>query len=230
MVVYPRGSEGAAGLTWHPSGTKSARLIDDIGFVRVLVADLCAHYDVDARRIYATGFSIGGSLVYDLACACSNEMAAVAVVSGAMTSDHCRPTRPVPLLHIHGTRDKRVPLEGGRGIETRRAGDWHPVRQAIDRWRAINGCIEAPQVQRMGRLGVTGYRSAGAADVELWLVEGIGHVWPGGRRKTEAAEELAMPSTKEKPAAFAATPAIWTFFAAHPQRRIALADWPLHER
>ena len=232
IVAYPRGTAGKHGATWNPAGNKAARKTNDTRFLRALIDDLERHYEIDPYRIYAAGFSIGGSLVYELACLMADRIAAIAVVSGTMTTSHCDPARPVPLIHIHGTADRRVPLEGGRGPATQRVGEWSPVQVGIDRWREINGCIGAAEVVRHSP-GVTCHRHAGAADVELWLVEGGAHVWPGaeasGVKPSGAKLSVVKASAVARPEptdAFSATETIWRFFAAHPRRRrmIAAAD------
>lgn len=218
VVAYPRGTQGKAGLTWNPAGSRAARKTKDTRFVRELIIDLQRRYEIDPARIFAAGFSIGGSLVYELACLLADRIAAVAVVGGAMTTAYCNPARAVSLIHIHGTKDRRVPLEGGRGPATRRTNEWSPVRGGIDRWRELNGCADQPQVVRLGREGVTGYRYSGPADVELWLVEGAGHAWPGGRRKAAPAED-----GRARADGFSASEKIWSFFAAHPRGRSTFA-------
>lgn len=212
LVAYPAGTPGASGLTWTPGGrAAAARGTDDVGFARKLIAEVQRRHAVDPTRVYAVGFSVGGSLVYELACLLADRIAAVAVVGGAMTTMGLRSARPVPLIHIHGTKDRRVPLNGGRGPATRRADEWPPVRDGIDRWRALNGCTAEPTVVRLGMEGVTGYRWSGAADVELWTVEGGRHAWPGSKRDADGA------------VGFSASEKIWSFFAGRRLTRLRFA-------
>ena len=215
FVAYPTGTQGRAGLTWVPGGRETARATGDTRFVRKLIADLSRHYDIDPLRIFAAGISIGGSLVYELACALNNRLAGFAVVAGTMTSAPPMRTDPVPLIHIHGMKDRRVPYKGGRGAATTGIKEWLPVQICIERWREINLCAGEPEIVRLGREGVTGYRWPGAADIELWLVEDGYHFWPGGER-------LASPSLDGAPLPpdalpFLASERIWRFFAAHPR-------------
>jgi polyhydroxybutyrate depolymerase len=196
IVAYPAGTPGRAGLTWNPGGQAARSEVDDVGFIRALVADLQRRYVIDPDRVYAAGMSIGGMLAYRLACSLSEHFAAIGVVAGTMTNTNCDPKYPVSIIHIHGTADQRVPLRGGRGKNTGRFNTWPPVRQAIDRWREINGCEGPVETIRLVE-GLVGHRASGDADVELWLVEGGRHVWPG--------------------APFSASEKVWNFFAAHPR-------------
>ena len=209
IVAYPAGMPGRRGLTWNPGGRGE---VDDVGFVRALLDRLCTRYNVDRHRVYAVGMSIGGSLVYQLACSLAERFAAIAVIAGVMLVEKCKPTRPVSVIHIHGTADKRVPLEGGRGRNTSAGNYWPSVSEGIERWCEFNRCSGGEQVVRLIE-GLVGHRRSGSADVELWLVEGGRHVWPGG-----ATGVWGWWRRRSSPIAFSASEKVWNFFAAHPQR------------
>ncbi len=214
-VAYPFGTPGRSGLTWTPAERGATRRSDDAHFARRLVQDLRARYEIDAMRIHAAGFSIGGSLVYEMASLRPDPFASIAVVGGAMIDTEMEPIRAMPLIHIHGMRDRYVPVDGGRGPATSDKNEWSPVQTAIETWRRANACTSDPRIDRTCE-GVSGYcYEAGAADIELWLVEDCGHSWPGGRR-----ERPDLPVLPETLTRFSATGEIWRFFAAHPRRRL----------
>ena len=73
---------------------------------------------IDASRVWAMGHSNGGMMAYRLACDLSEKITAVAVVAGALVDDTCNPTKPVPLIHLHGDLDPTVPYQGGGKFET----------------------------------------------------------------------------------------------------------------
>ena len=89
--------------------------------------------------------------------------------------------------------------------------EWLPIQQGIDRWRKINDCTGPPRVVRRGLDAVTGYSYSGAADVELWLVEGEYHRWPGSDNVTALDRQ-----SFGKEHVYSASEAIWGFFASHP--------------
>src|SRR5690606_4976759 len=71
-------------------------------------------YSVDRRRIYSCGISNGGMMSHRLAMEMADRIAAIAAVGGTLTLDRedCNPSRPVPVLQIHGLSDWIVPYEG----------------------------------------------------------------------------------------------------------------------
>ncbi|MEC7987181.1 MAG: PHB depolymerase family esterase [Myxococcota bacterium] len=125
ILVYPEGApeEGSEDcLIWNsgPYGenTDNKATADDLGFFTLLIDTLVSDYAIDTDRVYATGFSNGGFMAHALACYQSDTFAAVAPVAGTITastdpsdSDPCSPTRPVPVIHLHGTQDYSVPIE-----------------------------------------------------------------------------------------------------------------------
>jgi hypothetical protein len=67
ILVYPAGVQSS----WNAGACCGAAIdqnIDDVGFVRALVAQLSATLCIDERRIYATGMSNGGFMSHRLAC------------------------------------------------------------------------------------------------------------------------------------------------------------------
>ena len=76
-------------------------------------ADMLQRWPVDTKRLLVSGFSIGGTMAWDLACYRGGDYTAFAPVSGAFWDplpERC--TTPVNLLHTHGTADDVVPMGG----------------------------------------------------------------------------------------------------------------------
>ncbi|HEY0300392.1 MAG TPA: hypothetical protein VGC36_03625, partial [Rhizomicrobium sp.] len=86
-------------------------------------------YCIYRNRIYSTGFSNGAFFSQVLACAMAERIAAVAPVSGGALAFECTPSRPVPILIQHGSRDDLIPVSSA-----------HTAR---DTWRQIDGCTDA---------------------------------------------------------------------------------------
>lgn len=128
------------GWSFLPS-TVRIPLRDEMAFTRQVLDDAARRHGIDRGRVLMSGFSIGGSLVWYLACRDPGVAAAYAPVAGAFWRPHpaggsC--AGPVRMLHTHGWRDQTVPLEGrplrGGAIYQ---GD---VFQGLGLLREANGC------------------------------------------------------------------------------------------
>jgi polyhydroxybutyrate depolymerase len=227
FVVYPDGTAAAPGLgllTWN-SGYCCAyaydNRVDDVGFVRALVASLKSSYPIDPERIYATGFSNGAMMTYRLGAELSELFAAIAPVAGSIggTTGGVRytipePARALPVLIQHGKLDQNIPYAGGIGQDSQISNRVdRPVADAVEFWRANNGCARTPVTKRAGNVVMdryTGCRSD--ADVRLYTIENGKHAWAGGRMPTVLSGDV--PSYE-----YSASEVIWSFFAAHPRKR-----------
>jgi hypothetical protein len=87
----------------------------------------------------------GGGVVAGMACDLAGRVASVAVVSGALYAEpgECRPSRPVPLLDIHGTADPVVPY-GGRTPTVEWPLPMPPVPTWLAGWATRDGCPGDP--------------------------------------------------------------------------------------
>jgi polyhydroxybutyrate depolymerase len=204
IAVYPRGVGQVP--TWNAGnccGYALQNRVDDIGFLRALLAKLDGDYVVDRKRIYFTGISNGAMMAYRAACEMSDQIAAIAPVEGALNVD-CHPRSPVSVVIFHGTADRLVPFDGGGSpfhIGDKRSD--HSVAYAVDFWRKRDACLAAPQQGETEEAHTEQYLDCqdGTA-VVLYAIEGGHHMWPG----------LAI-SGNHVPA----TDLIWSFFAAHPK-------------
>ncbi|OQP62012.1 hypothetical protein A3860_30475 [Niastella vici] len=210
IIVYPEGvpSDGLLGIrTWNAGSCCDFAMqhnIDDVKFIKLLIQKLTANYKIDRKRIYVTGMSNGAMMAYRLGCELSDQLAAIAPVSGTlMTTAPCEPARKMPVLHIHSAMDTKVPFAGGVGL----AGYYfHPVDSTLRVWAGIDGCAATPQVVTDTALYTqTQYvNCSNNTTVQLYLTKDGGHSWPGGLPARPAAD---APSN-----AFDATDLIWEFF------------------
>jgi polyhydroxybutyrate depolymerase len=199
LVVYPRGSGTSNNdLSWNAGiccGFAVDEGVDEAAFVRRMLEDLETITRIDSKRIYATGHSNGGFLVYRLGCELSDTFAAIAPVSGVLGYAPCQPQQPVSVLHIHGMVDIYVPFEGGGDVIP---GGFPPVMESIQTWLKLNACAGEPQLDEPYRNVVHtdwGECQAGTT-VELYTIDLFGHRWP-------------LANT------FPASQTIWEFFDAH---------------
>lgn len=186
--------------------------VDDVAFVSALLDAVEARWPVDRNRVYATGFSNGGSLVFRLAAEMSERLAAAVPVAGHLWIADPRPARPVPLLLISGAADPLNPVDGGTVRTPWGHDEYHPpIAESARRWAAAIGCDPEPRElpERPGLRTLRWAGAAGGAEVRFTLVEGLGHAWPGGRRVLP--EWIGGPSSD----LLDGTEAAWRFLSSH---------------
>ncbi len=142
LVVYPNGTgKGDLFLFWNSGGfhgPKAEKPPDDVAFVKAILGDLGKVVNIDSKRVYATGISNGGMMCYRFAAELSERIAAIAPISGTMAVEKCRPRRPVPVMHFHGTDDKLVPFNGP-DERTAKFLSFKSVEETIRIWVKIDG-------------------------------------------------------------------------------------------
>jgi polyhydroxybutyrate depolymerase len=193
LVVYPEG----LGTSWNVGGSCCGYAVennvDDIAFVKRILADLRTVASVDVNRIYATGISQGAALAYRLACEMSNTFAAIGPVAGYQLYNPCQPEEPVSVIHVHGLADTTNPYTGGGDLGAL------PVEKIIAAWAQMNGCAGSPQMNKENLVTHTAYASCNAGTaVEVYTLEKGQHSWPSKY-------------------VWDASQIIWDFFAAHPK-------------
>jgi len=224
VAVYPNGNGRFESrlLTWN-AGTCCAYAainnIDDVGFVRALLAALSDKLPVDRRRVYATGLSNGGMMSHRLAVEASDVIAAVAPVAGGMVLPTITSSRAIPIMHIHSVDDPRALYSGGLGppFPLTKSQVFHPnIDQMIAQWVKHNGCASEPTVtERRADRDSRGHTAKkyvysschNGVEVVLWKLSGAGHVWPGGKQRVM--ERLLGPSTD----IIDANREMWNFFS-----------------
>ena len=216
IVAYPDGTGRFSDeiiLTWNGGdccGYAQQEHVDDVGFVRALVAELESQVDIDPKRIYATGLSNGGILSQRLACEAADLFAAIAPVAGTLNFAPCNPSQPVSVIEFHGTADQHLPYDGGVGAQSLVGVNFASVRDSIGFWAAFDGCSASPLTESFSDIQHETWTScAGSTAVELYTITGGGHAWPGGRG--------GWPGSDEPTHTISATELIWQFFAAHPK-------------
>lgn len=185
LAVYPDAHRSGPCGGWSTFGTPWP--IDDVGFIQAILGELMQKEAIDMARIYVTGFSRGGMLAHRLGCELTGQIAAISAVAGNLADTRgetetlaSAPVRPVPILIVHGTSDRNVPIEGGASPDYPDQIAYAPLSDVVRLWRRMNGCEDVREdVRRTGSATVRSWRCANAATVELWVIEDGGHAWPG---------------------------------------------------
>ena len=165
-VVAPQG----VNKTWSYPGSPDASR-DEFKFTDALLADLAERFPIDMDKIMVSGFSMGGSMAWNIACYRGEKFAGFAPVAGTYwdpVPETCPSPMPV-LIHTHGTSDTTVPIRG-RGIGIHRQSDLY---KSLAQWERQGAC-ELPKTARRYDLLVCQRVTCGDGLLELCLHDG-GH-------------------------------------------------------
>jgi polyhydroxybutyrate depolymerase len=204
FVVNPAGKyvrSGSTLQTWNVDLDRSG--VDDVRFIRMLIAHLRQHYSIDPDRIYSTGFSGGARMSSRIACDLSDLVAAVGLVGGVRFPEHCAPKHTVAILALHSEDDEVNHFERRADSPTY----WpEGVNAAISHWVSYYKCAGPPSERPIAE-GIVQFAYRGCAgDVVFIKSQGGGHTWPGS-----AADKFGTPRK------FSATEEVWRFFEKHPR-------------
>ena len=224
LVAFPEGTAKDPGApptfrlnpqAWNDGsgrGHTARRATDDVGFAGRLLDHLVATEPVDPARVYASGFSNGASFAFRLGAECPARIAAVAAVAGHCWVGVSRVEPVVPLLYVVGDQDPLNPIAGGELTTPWGRREFHPApRDSFDRWAAALG-FEPASATAAREPGLARWRHGpreDGAEAEFVVIEGLGHVWPGGPRMLPA--RLVGPGSDR----LRGSEAAWALFARH---------------
>lgn len=142
ITIYPDGDS----QVWNVGSCCTS--VDDEAFTRSFVAEVKKIAYIDSKRIYATGFSMGGGMSQFAACNMADIFAAIAPAGFDLAMenvDKCKPSRPISIISFRGTNDGVVtypghaqPMYPDRPLTFLGAQDNHK------KWAEINKCVGVP--------------------------------------------------------------------------------------
>ncbi len=185
LVAYP----DAIGGSWNDGRPGMEPItgapVDDIAFLRELIAHTVAELGADPGHVSIAGFSNGALMASRAACEMTDQLEAVVLVSGSGprgVAERCKPSRPLRLMVVFGTADAVVPYEGGQvaPYAGKSRGQVAAVRELLDVWRTANGCSGTNPAQDVAGTTprVSALRGLGCrAELVHFRVAGGGHEW-----------------------------------------------------
>jgi polyhydroxybutyrate depolymerase len=220
-------------------GAASRPAQDDVAFSSTIIDTIGDNYNLDSKRIYATGFSNGAAMCWRLGVDLSNRIAAIGPVAGYLAVQDPQPEKAVPAIVIACLNDPLIPIDGGivKDIWSRQERNRPSVREVVKQYAVLCGCQPEP-ISIHENDGVTRimYRpeqngleqngpenngpgtsvpgksgpGKGEAEVLFYTIADAGHSYPGGR---EFLSERIVGKPTDK---LNATDEIWEFFKTHP--------------
>jgi polyhydroxybutyrate depolymerase len=191
LYVHPDGlKDGVGNGFWNATdaccdlGDKG---VDDVAYLSSILDQVQAKYKVDPKRIYFVGHSNGGFMSYRMACDRADRVAAIVSLAGGTWADvsRCKPSQPVSILQIHGTKDSTIPYAGGQ-IQGHK---FPSAEKTVATWAAYNGCAATPtasptKLDLDAKIDGTESTVSAFSDcksssaVELWTIDGGIHTPP----------------------------------------------------
>ena len=113
IVLYPQAYKRQWNDGRNVPEIPSHRLgIDDVGFINALLDHICAQYNIDRSRVYATGPSNGGFMSNRLGIELSHRLPAIAPMIATLPVNLKKavPVGPVSVMIVNGTDDPLVPF------------------------------------------------------------------------------------------------------------------------
>lgn len=195
VVAYPEGVDhgwNAGPSCCFPNNAG----VNDVGFLNEALSILTKQDLIDRSRVYAVGFSAGGSMAYTWECAHPGLLAGIGPVDADLLIE-CRDHAPVTVAAVYGGTDRLVPpvdiaaaarvaapwaAPAGSALGSpRQAGPPAGTEdQALALFRAIDSCPHQPAAAIGGPPATErSWNCAATHSVSAAVVEGAGHQWPG---------------------------------------------------
>jgi polyhydroxybutyrate depolymerase len=204
ILVYPQGigdptDESKPAPVWTYKTDLATTAVDNLGFIKAIIVELAAQFDIDQDRIYACGYSNGGEFSQELAIRLSSSIAAIASVSASMNNETyiqslILPSHPLAVLTINGTEDFYYQYNGTP-----------PYFISLDKlnnyWVNHNQCNSMGKILQVENSNINDgslverhrwNNEIGDVYVEHLKVIGGGHDWPGsiGNMDINSNEEI----------------------------------------
>lgn len=193
LVVYPDGFEGH----WNDcrrnaSYSANTQDIADLAFFSAMIDYFAKRYDALTSRVFATGYSNGGHMVYRLALEMPEKFLAVAAVAASLpdqpSMDCTASGKPISVAIFNGTNDPVNPFEGGQveifGDTSR--GMVKSSQASAEYWAELAGVDAAPETETLPevdgnpstRITRQRWQATGGTQVWFYTMTGSGHVVP----------------------------------------------------
>jgi polyhydroxybutyrate depolymerase len=159
---------------------------DDVKLLRKIVDTIKLNYTVNAKKVFASGFSNGCSMIHKLAIEAPDVFAAVAGASSIlMLLDSAKPSRKIPIWNIVGANDDRFttpygasPLPFGGDSILRVLGSY------INRVQGCEGLTNTFTKTSNAFSNTYTYRTPKTGEAPttfvFTLIRGMAHVYPNG--------------------------------------------------
>ena len=198
---------------WNDGSRRGSELlqrVNDVKFLSLMLDQMAKSYNVDPNAIFLTGFSNGASLGFKTVTELPGRFKAFAAVSGHywQGDDKSKIAVPTPTLLIVGTADPLNPFDGGTIQLPWGSFASPPLMETMTNWAKKNGFRgNMETVSDISGVKILKAAGEGRAPIQAYIIEGLGHLWPGGEPMFPEAYIGKDPDKVQ------ATDLIWKFFS-----------------
>lgn len=178
VIAYPDG----LGRSWDAGsccGYAVRHRIDDLKFLLRVVADVEHRVHINPDRVAVTGFSNGALMSYRLICSRPDVFRVAVAVAGDLVAPACQPSRPVSLLHVHGVRDRVIPIAGMHISPIDRDG-FPPAADSVAHVADVDRCSGATTTSNALTITWAARGCASGAQVRFITSQTLAHHYPTG--------------------------------------------------
>jgi polyhydroxybutyrate depolymerase len=227
VVVYPGGlpaSDDNPAWVDCRADNRVSSSADDVGFLAALIERVRGEYLLTNEQVFMAGGSNGAMMAQAFAIIRPELVAAVASSNGSLPLNPregpCTegPSRPLPILIVHGTADPQMPYDGGCVADIGGAcnrGEVISAKATRNRWLQTNGLAGVTPTQEVIDLDTSDggpanrFDYAGATPVQWWRMDGAGHTVAS---RTVLVDPNPTTGIQNRDVEFAEI--AWAFFAA----------------
>ena len=187
LYVHPNGTADKSGSRFWNATPECCDIhspkVDDNGYLMSIIDQVSKNYNVDPERIYIIGHSNGGFMANTLACLHADRIAAVISMAGGgfANASMCKPSSPINILEIWGTKD--VTFKGnhmmGKVIPgaVKTAAIWGALDHCSKTTYVLSEKLDLDSKQKGSETTQSQYTEcANNADVQFWSIAGAEHV------------------------------------------------------
>jgi polyhydroxybutyrate depolymerase len=173
VVVYPDGDGGATPWnvgdgTCAPGSIVDAPSADSFGYLDAMRASVEADQCIDAKKIFITGFSMGGYFTHNVSCQRGNSLVRAGGPHSGGTYEGDCPGAPLPIFIMHGDADTFIDYNlCGKG--------------ARDMWLQRNKCGTEFETRMVEGGSCDWYKDCDPNGQTVFCsFNGVAHAWAGG--------------------------------------------------
>ena len=123
LLASPDGTLDTAGDRFWNTGSAACcnfhgSAVDDLKYLRELLAEIRRVYDVDPKRVYVVGHSNGGVMAHRLGCELAGQVSAIVSLAGSMPVEECHPAK---VVRVSESQDRAPPTPNPTRATVRRS-------------------------------------------------------------------------------------------------------------